>query len=118
VIGASPSSSSAIPDPEIIPAADEHPPEIPPNLAGNQALCTNVTKFLVHRYWYAYEQQQMRLWPIWRRIDDAWRARTQTQDLIEGRSITEKMAEALTPQDRGGISARGQTPRFTSKSMR
>jgi hypothetical protein len=116
VIGAL--QSAALPDPEIIPAADEHPPEIPPNLAGNQALCTNVTKFLVHRYWYAYEQQQMRLWPIWRRIDDAWRARTQTQDLIEGRSITEKMAEPLTPQDRGGISARGQTPRFTSKSMR
>jgi hypothetical protein len=110
VIGAPSSpSSSALPDPEIIPAVDEHPPEIPPNLAANQTLCANVTKFLVHRYWYAYEQQQMRLWPIWRRIDDAWRARTQTQDLIERQqSITDKMEAELTPQSPDGMSARGQ----------
>jgi hypothetical protein len=28
---------------------DEHPPEIPPYLAGNETLCKNVTKFLTHR---------------------------------------------------------------------
>lgn len=67
--------------PEVRPSRDEKQPEIGPNLAGDEKLCRDLTRFIVTDYWYPYLQQQMAFWPVWRQLDDAWRAAMQAIDL-------------------------------------
>jgi len=72
----------ALPDPEVTPTADEHRPEFGENLAeGNDELCKQVMKYLVDQFWLPYYNQQMRLWPVWRKIDDMWRNKVNSWDL-------------------------------------
>lgn len=67
--------------PEVQPSRDEVQPTIGPNLADNPKLCETLTRFIVNDYWYPALQQQIKFWPIWRKLDEAWRASMQAIDL-------------------------------------
>lgn len=103
---------NAFPSPEVMPAADETRPVIGPNLAGNVELCRRVAAHLVKDFGYPYVLQQMRLWDVWDRIDDAWRVRgkaidmdmTQTDPAVMAKTVDAKAAGVVDRHD--GVSAR------------
>ncbi len=99
----------AIPSPEVVPSADELNVQFGPNLAENQELCKAVVKHIVWDYWYIYEILQQQFWPVWKRIDDAWRVRVSNTDL-DIRALTQKTKEQLIQTLQDGISAVGQSP--------
>lgn len=89
-------------------AIDEHPPFIAGNLAGNEKLCKDVTKYLSTEYWWPYELMQQRFWNANRRIDYAWRVRSATID-INTTAVTLPSQNATTPIPQDGQSAKGQS---------
>lgn len=101
--------AAAAQSPESTPSVDEKNTQLGPNLAGNEALCIAVTKVIVNDFWYPYELLQMRMWDVWRRIDDAWRARVSPEDL-EVSGVTQNNRKLFNPSTVDNISARAQTP--------
>lgn len=69
------------PSPEIVPALDEARPQIGPNLAADPAFCRVVLDYCYKEHVYPQILQQQRLWPVWQRIDDAYRVKGQANDL-------------------------------------
>lgn len=93
---------------ETTPAIDEAPPLIGPNLAGNQELCTALTKHLTWDYWWPYEQMQQKFWDAWRQIDNAWRVRFAAED-VNYSALTQQTAQTAQPLAQDGKSAKGQS---------
>lgn len=93
---------------ETVPAIDEHPPTIGPNLAGNQELCKAITRFLTWTYWWPYELMQQRFWDAARRIDNAWRVRYAASDL-NITAVTQQTVKDATPLPQDGQAAKGQS---------
>lgn len=67
--------------PGVQPALDEQPMQIGPNLATDPKFCEKVLDFCWRNYVYPQVLQQQRLWPIWKRIDDAFRVKGDSYDL-------------------------------------
>jgi hypothetical protein len=99
---------TAIPSPEIRPAKDEVQPVIGPNLASHAPLCEAVTKFITTEYWWPSLQQQMKFWPVWKKIDDAWRARVSARDAYPS-AVTGNSTDAKKPSGQDGFSAKAQS---------
>lgn len=91
--------------PEVTPSRDEQQPTIGPNLAGNPKLCADVTKFIVTEYFLGYLQLQQKFWPVWRQLDEAWRASMQAIDLdLMDPSLDKKNFNiGAKPNDRDGF---------------
>jgi hypothetical protein len=93
---------------ETVPAIDEQPPAIGPNLAGNQDLCKALTKHLTWTYWWPYELMQQRFWDACRKIDNAWRVRYAAQDL-NFTDLNRQTVKQSAPLAQDGKSAIGQS---------
>lgn len=65
------------------PSLDEAPPAFGPNLAGNADLCASVLRYIQRDFLTPYLMQQERLWPVWKRADEMWRARASVDDIDE-----------------------------------
>lgn len=90
--------------PEVSPSRDEVQPTIGPNMAGDPKLCEAVTRFIVTDYWYPYLQMQIKFWPIWRQLDEAWRASMQAIDLdLMDPSLDKKNFAVAKPNTRDGF---------------
>lgn len=99
---------STLPNPEIRPAADENQPKIGPNLASHEPLCKQVIKFITDEYWFGYWQLQLKFLPVWKKIDDAWRARVNARDIYPT-AVTKKTVADVQPTKQDGFSAKAQS---------
>lgn len=94
-----PAGSTGLPSPEILPAQDEVQPTIGANLAENQELAKAVAMHVSQRFFIPYLMQVERLYAVWNRVDDLWRARLATVN--QDKPISQKAADA--PKEVKGI---------------
>lgn len=96
---------------ETLPAIDERPPVIGPNLAVNQELAKAVTKYIQWTYWYPYWLIQQTQWNACRMIDNAWRVRYAASD-VNYTAVTRQTAAQSAPWAQDGKAAKSQSPMF------
>lgn len=96
---------------ETVPAIDEQPPAIGPNLATSPDLCAAVTKYIQTTFWYPYWLIQQTQWQACRMIDNAWRVRYAAQDL-NLTEVTRQTVAQSTPWAQDGKAAKSQSPMF------
>lgn len=70
-----------IPSPETTYDLDQSRPEIGPNLASDPEFCRRVLDHCWRNFVYPQVLQQQQLWPVWQRIDDAFRVKGMAYDL-------------------------------------
>ena len=117
-----PPQPQAYPTPEVTMQMDEQHPKVEANLASDPRICKSVAQHIYREFLYPYLIQQQRLWPIWDRIDDAWRVRGKASDLdisgvdpaVRSKSADGKGSGVIDPND--GVSAK-VTPAATHKQI-
>lgn len=99
-------SPQAYPSPSTTYDLDQSPMQFGPNLAADQDFSRVVLDHLWRNFVYPQVLQQEQLWPVWQRIDDAFRVKGQSIDLDISAADTQFVNKNADGKGRGGLTDR------------